>query len=445
MCIRDRSYIGKLMEKAVLDEKVYEKVIPLNNKDYKTKYFNRVPKLHKLVSKYRNENLVNLFDYKIDEMKNEIRLYMEYCNKGNLEDFSRHQELSELQALKLLVNICRGYATLYSMGMVHRDLKPDNIFLHEKEIGSSRRPRMIAKIADFDLCRLLKNETTSSIRGNQDYKAPEIMINRVNRKQRKDDHLSDLYSVGLIVLRAIVGPGWQIIINTDGFSKLKREKWEELIKKHVHKIPLLKELLMGILEKDRSNRWTWQQVAEKIGVEFPEKAGLTRQYDFMVQVKLRRWLYEDELDEIYDACPYFHFVVMSVVFMRYISLVKHIRGDEDCSDDLRRILEKEEQDAAKSFAKYLDDCFTVYIDSLNREEEGKMKRFALNCQYWLKNQSEDMEFAHRVLRDLTLMKDRGGALTVGCCEALSFLIDLDETIRAAQLVDRPWSPLLILS
>lgn len=72
---------------------------------------------------------------------------MEFCGGGTLTDYmKKNQTLSEEEIVEFLQQFCQGYRVLYERGIIHRDIKPDNILLHNN----------IFKIADFGLAKVVE-------------------------------------------------------------------------------------------------------------------------------------------------------------------------------------------------------------------------------------------------------------------------------------------------
>jgi serine/threonine protein kinase len=106
----------------------------------------------------------------------------------------REGPLSLPHAARLLVQVCRGLERVHERGVVHRDLKPANLFLCRRADGSD-----VAKILDFGIAKLRDGEkraampTTGPAMGTPHYMSPEQA-----RGDRRIDHTTDIYSLGVI-------------------------------------------------------------------------------------------------------------------------------------------------------------------------------------------------------------------------------------------------------
>ena len=102
--------------------------------------------------------------------ENNVYIIMEYCNGGSLENFiNKNQNIEEQTIWKILSDICKGYRVLYDLHVIHRDLKPDNILIHNGKY----------KIADFGLVRKVNHHSITqnlSTKGTPLYMAPELKL-----------------------------------------------------------------------------------------------------------------------------------------------------------------------------------------------------------------------------------------------------------------------------
>ena len=131
--------------------------------------------------------------------KNSYILITEYCEGGELFDQVRNQ-LSETQIAVIFRQLLSGLAYLHSNNIVHRDLKLENILIHEIEKSKTTGEDLFdIKIIDFGTARIFdKNRKPQSIVGSSYYIAPEVLRQKYNKE-------CDLWSVGVILYMFIVG------------------------------------------------------------------------------------------------------------------------------------------------------------------------------------------------------------------------------------------------
>lgn len=72
-----------------------------------------------------------------------VVMILEFCPDGNLEDIIKQGALSEKAALPIIYQLARGVQFIASEKVVHRDIKPDNIFV--KREGNHK----LFKLGDF--------------------------------------------------------------------------------------------------------------------------------------------------------------------------------------------------------------------------------------------------------------------------------------------------------
>jgi eukaryotic-like serine/threonine-protein kinase len=110
----------------------------------------------------------------------------------------RMGRLSLAAAAPMVVQVGKALRTAHKAGLVHRDLKPGNVFLALKDEDE------VAKVLDFGIAKLTgpaQMETApGTILGSIQYMSPEQI-----RSAKTVDHRSDLWSLGVVVYRAITG------------------------------------------------------------------------------------------------------------------------------------------------------------------------------------------------------------------------------------------------
>src|SRR2546426_5424323 len=119
----------------------------------RTELFNSVPNAierfereARIAVKLRHPNLVLLYDFFVEE--DHHFLVMEYVVGTSLAAFLReHGALSVEGTCRIGIQCCAGLAHAHEMGIIHRDLSPENLMLASSDAGLS------VKIIDFGVAR----------------------------------------------------------------------------------------------------------------------------------------------------------------------------------------------------------------------------------------------------------------------------------------------------
>jgi serine/threonine protein kinase len=121
-------------------------------------------------------------------------LVMDYCHGGTLRKLMAEEtRVSLSQSLKLVADVLRGLDHAHSRGIVHCDIKPENILLNVEPNGWS------AHISDFGIARLHQEKLSQDGNtGSPAYMAPERFYGQYSPT-------SDLYSVGIILFEWLAG------------------------------------------------------------------------------------------------------------------------------------------------------------------------------------------------------------------------------------------------
>ena len=138
-------------------------------------------------------NAVAVYDQGRDG--NRVFLVMELVRGRTLRDLLRERgHLSPAEAVSLMEPILAALAAAHRAGLVHRDVKPENILLSDDGV---------VKVADFGLARAVEGDpgaaNTGMIMGTVAYSAPEQF-----RRGKTDMH-SDVYSAGIVLFELLTG------------------------------------------------------------------------------------------------------------------------------------------------------------------------------------------------------------------------------------------------
>ncbi|MCJ7581314.1 MAG: protein kinase, partial [Candidatus Aminicenantes bacterium] len=132
--------------------------------------------------------------YHLEEEKGRHYITMEYVSGEDLKSMIRMSgQLSIGTAINIAKQICEGLEEAHRLGVIHRDLKPQNIMI-DKE-GTAR-------IMDFGIARSLKAKSLTGpgvMIGTPEYMSPEQV------EGRDIDQRSDIYSMGIILYEMLTG------------------------------------------------------------------------------------------------------------------------------------------------------------------------------------------------------------------------------------------------
>ncbi len=128
----------------------------------------------------------------------------EYLEGMDLAELLQRSKVIDVQtAVHVAIQVCRALEAAHERGVVHRDLKPHNVFLVAESSGAIS-PRPTIKVLDFGLSRVMDSQDTQLTRagvimGTPAYMSPEQASAKVA------DHRSDVYGVGAILYAALTG------------------------------------------------------------------------------------------------------------------------------------------------------------------------------------------------------------------------------------------------
>lgn len=156
----------------------------------------------KAAAQLAHRNIVTVHD--ADRAGDLHFLVMEYIAGSSLDAVvQKHGRLSVLHACNYIRQAAAGLQHAHEQGMVHRDIKPQNIMLTRKGL---------VKVLDFGLARLARRHDEESaaslhgltregvVLGTPDFMAPEQALN-----SRASDHRADIYSLGCTLYFALTG------------------------------------------------------------------------------------------------------------------------------------------------------------------------------------------------------------------------------------------------
>ncbi len=203
----------------------------------------------KAAGRIQHPNAVRVTDFGVTP-ENIVYLVMELVQGPSLRELIRNEkQLETLRAVNIVRQVCGAVDAAHRSGVIHRDLKPDNIIIETH--GNTER----VKVLDFGIAKLreAKSDTfltqAGTIIGTPQYMSPEQC------QGQSLDPRSDIYSIGIVLYEMLTGT-----VPFDGESTL------QVVYNQLHLIPRsVKELspqiseplanvIMRALEKEPAER-----------------------------------------------------------------------------------------------------------------------------------------------------------------------------------------------
>ncbi len=177
-----------------LDRSVAIKVMPRRLSD-NAEYVERFYREGQAAAKLNHANIVQAFD--VGEAGGYHYFVMEYVKGHTVHDeIAEGKTFSEVEALKIVIQIARALEHAHGLGLIHRDVKPKNIMITE-----SRQ----AKLADMGLAREASDSVTAQAEAGRAFGTPYYISPEQIRGKVDIDFRADIYSLGATFYHMVTG------------------------------------------------------------------------------------------------------------------------------------------------------------------------------------------------------------------------------------------------
>jgi serine/threonine-protein kinase len=151
------------------------------------------------VNRINHEHIVEIFDFVEDGEAGHVYCVMELLRGQSLSQVLREERLTLERIQRIAVQVCAALGAAHHLGVVHRDVKPDNLFI----IQRGGQPDFV-KVLDFGVAKILTSEGThgtldGTIIGTPTYMAPEQAAGL------PVDVQADIYAVGNLLYEMLAG------------------------------------------------------------------------------------------------------------------------------------------------------------------------------------------------------------------------------------------------
>jgi serine/threonine protein kinase/tetratricopeptide (TPR) repeat protein len=232
----------------LVDRSVALKILPRDLAD-DTAAAKRFTNEAKAISQLRHPNIVTLYDFGLTEDGRPF-IAMEFVAGRTLTEVIKAGPLDPRAATDIVRQVAHALQAAHDMGIIHRDIKADNVMIEHRTIGSDQ-----VRVLDFGIARQVDSDQrltqTGIVFATPQYCSPEQALGQTL------DNRSDLYSVGVLFFEMLAGR----LPFTDKVGSL-------LLHKHINEVaprlsdaapgrsfaPGLERVVAALLEKDPARR-----------------------------------------------------------------------------------------------------------------------------------------------------------------------------------------------
>lgn len=176
-----------------MNKEVAVKVVAWNYSDADIIRFQREAKA---LASLQHPNILSAFDFGTSE-NGCLYLAMDLLKGKDLSDILDDRKIPIEEAVEIFLQICDGLSHAHNNGILHRDMKPSNIFVEY------RKNDLIVTITDFGLAKLLSEDSQLTAAGVSIGSPPYMSPEQANAKPATIR--SDIYSVGCLMFETLTG------------------------------------------------------------------------------------------------------------------------------------------------------------------------------------------------------------------------------------------------
>jgi serine/threonine protein kinase len=210
----------------------------------------------KAASSLNHQNIITI--YEIGETDSTRFIATEFIDGVTLRQQLKRLRLSLSETLEIGIQIATGLAAAHEAGIVHRDVKPENVMLRNRD--------GFVKLLDFGLVKLTETSTTTTdteaptralvntdagtVMGTVLYMSPE------QARGKSVDERTDIWSLGVILYEMVTGVvPFRGESSADVIASIVRTNPDQITQRAPDTPAKLEEIILKALEKDREERY----------------------------------------------------------------------------------------------------------------------------------------------------------------------------------------------
>jgi serine/threonine-protein kinase len=338
----------------------------------------------KATQKLAHPNIIEIFDQG-DTDDGTSYLVMELLEGETLSRTLANGPIPLARALPIMVQVARALARAHDFDVIHRDLKPDNIFLSHRADGSD-----LVKLLDFGIARSLQDARLTGqgeVFGTPQYMAPE-RITTIDAGAP-----SDLYSIGVIFFEMLAGKlPFEAPDVPTYFLKHLKEPPPKIRSLAPDTPESLERLILGLMAKDpvarpvdaHRLRLDLVSISTELRIKVPpeadaEEPSSRRASSTLPPVAVDRWgkrmvVFEQMLERAYGGAPPAELASMLEQVRSLVDKIEKLRAESVGEQRKLEALEARGREGRQRFGFAVD---ALGIDASKAREETRAAAAAL--------------------------------------------------------------------
>ncbi|WP_336951196.1 serine/threonine-protein kinase [Acinetobacter sp. AS167] len=278
----DKNIDGELVIKEIEYRKDDKTIVDIND------FYDEARKLFKS----SHPNVVQLY-YACEDDRN-IYIAMPFYKNGTIKSLLAKRYLTSREVIKYAVEFLSGLHNIHSKGLIHFDIKPDNIML------SNRNEAMVS---DFGLTQLVNDDGLAWVSSVYTRIIPPEFIDGYSKGDLSFDRTFDIYQVGITLYRMCCGDTefykqWDMLGSQDNFIKsLKKGTFPDRTKYPLHIPEKLKKVVNKCMHIDSTKRF--QSALDVINAIADIDSNLLDWEYEIGSVDIKRWKKTDKKGNLY--------------------------------------------------------------------------------------------------------------------------------------------------